>query len=138
LLTIINVLFIKVNKSALKNIFFVYIIKQRGDILSGANLNIEIGKRIYARRKQLGITQEYLAELTDTTPQAVSNYERGERELKATTILKLADALSVTADYLLTGACNTFTVSNDFNGLSNKQISEINEIIERCIRLAEK
>lgn len=101
------------------------------------NINAEIGKRIYERRKQLGITQEYLAELADTTPQAISNYERGERELKATTIIKISDSLKVTADFLLTGANNTFSVSNDFSGLSDKQVTTINEIIERCIGLTE-
>ena len=101
------------------------------------NTNAEIGKRIYERRKQLGITQEDLAELADATPQAVSNYERGERELKATTIIKISSALKVTADFLLTGASNTFSVSNDFSGLSDKEITTINEIIERCIRLSE-
>lgn len=61
---------------------FVYIIKQRGDeVNEDKKLNLDIGKRIYERRRQAGITQERLAELADTTPQAISNYERGEREL---------------------------------------------------------
>ena len=138
MLTIINDLFIKVNKIALKTDCFVYIIKQRGDTVLYDNINLEIGKRIYERRKQLGITQEYLAELADTTPQAISNYERGERELKVSTILKISSALKITTDYLLTGETNTFSVNNDFSNISDKNVRLINEIVERCIELTEK
>lgn len=138
MLTIINKLFIKVNKIALKTDCFVYIIKQRGDTVLYDNINLEIGKRIYERRKQLGITQEYLAELADTTPQAISNYERGERELKVTTILKISSALKITTDYLLTGETNTFSVNNDFSNVSDKNVRLINEVVERCIELTEK
>ena len=49
----------------------------------------EIGQRIYTRRKQLGMTQEQLCEMAGTTPQAISNYERGERELKASAVVKI-------------------------------------------------
>lgn len=138
MLTIINNLFIKVNKIALKTDCFVYIIKQRGDTVLYDNINLEIGKRIYERRKQLGITQEYLAELADTTPQAISNYERGERELKVTTILKISSALKITTDYLLTGEANTFSINNDFSNVSDKNVRLINEVVERCIELTEK
>lgn len=138
MLTIINNSFIKVNKIALKTDCFVYIIKQRGDTVLYDNINLEIGKRIYERRKQLGITQEYLAELADTTPQAISNYERGERELKVTTILKISSALKITTDYLLTGEVNTFSINNDFSNVSDKNVRLINEIVERCIELTEK
>lgn len=138
MLTIINNSFIKVNKIALKTDCFVYIIKQRGDTVLYDNINLEIGKRIYERRKQLGITQEYLAELADTTPQAISNYERGERELKVTTILKISSALKITTDYLLTGEANTFSINNDFSNVSDKNVRLINEVVERCIELTEK
>lgn len=138
MLIIINKLFIKVNKIALKNDCFVYIIKQRGDTLLYDNINAEIGKRIYERRKQLGITQEYLAELADTTPQAISNYERGERELKVTTIMKISSALKITTDFLLTGKTNTFSVNDDFSNVPDKNVRLINEIVERCIELTEK
>lgn len=131
-------MFTKVNKIALKTDYFVYIIKQRGDTVLYDNINLEIGKRIYERRKQLGITQEYLAELADTTPQAISNYERGERELKVTTILKISSALKITTDFLLMGKTNTFSVNDDFSNVPDKNVRLINEIVERCIELTEK
>lgn len=79
---VINDLLINFNDIVLIFQSFVYIIKQRGDkVNEDKKLNLDIGKRIYERRRQAGITQERLAELADTTPQAISNYERGEREL---------------------------------------------------------
>lgn len=98
------------------------------------DFNIQIGKRIYERRKQLNITQEILAELADTTPQAISNYERGERELKASVILKISKALNTTADYILTGNDNTFSLDN-VDKIDDKDKTVIFEIVEKCISL---
>lgn len=64
------------------------------------------------------MTQESLSEITGSTPQAISNYERGERELRAGMIIKMADALRDTTDYLLTGKSNSITFSTKFNNLS--------------------
>lgn len=75
-------------------------------------INLEIGRRIYESRKQAGLTQERLAELADTTPQAISNYERGERELKAKIIIKIAHSLNITTDYLLKGKNDSFSWLN--------------------------
>ena len=106
-------MFINFNDIVLIFQSFVYIIKQRGDkVNEDKKLNLDIGKRIYERRRQAGITQERLAELADTTPQAISNYERGERELRAKTIIRLAAALNTTADFLLTGKSNSLAGMN--------------------------
>lgn len=120
---------------------FVYIIKQRGDeVNEDKKLNLDIGKRIYERRRQAGITQERLAELADTTPQAISNYERGERELRAKTIVRLAAALNTTADFLLTGKSNSLAGMNvsKLESLNPRDIQTVNDIVEKCVELAKK
>lgn len=94
---------------------------------------IEVGNRIYDRRKQLGITQEYLSELCDTTPQAISNYERGERELKASSIIKMSKALKVSTDYLLTGTDTSLDALCE--DLSEKNVVILKDIIGKCIDL---
>lgn len=99
-------------------------------------LSVEIGKRIFERRKQIGITQERLAEIADTTPQAISNYERGERELKAGVIIKIAEGLNVTTDYLLTGNSNSLFSQSKADGISDNDLQTINDIIEKCFNLA--
>ena len=48
----------------------------------------------------------------------------------------MSDALNITADFLLTGACNTFNVHKDFADLADEKITAINEIIESCIKLS--
>ena len=97
-------------------------------------LTYDIGKRIFDRRKQLNITQEQLSELCDTTPQAISNYERGERELKASTIVKMATALSISIDYLLTG--NDLTVTDLVTDISPEKQSLIRDILNKCVELS--
>lgn len=63
----------------------------------------DMGKRIVTRRKQLGLSQEELAELADVSPQMISTAERGSKSILSENLLKLSEALGVTADYLLTG-----------------------------------
>lgn len=100
------------------------------------SLCIEIGQRIYQRRKELGITQDKLAELTDTTPQAISNYERGERELRVSTIIQIANVLNISIDYLLTGVHTSF--ESLYEDMPVKDSLIIKEIVERCIKLINK
>ena len=55
----------------------------------------EIGIGIKNARLIVGITQAELARRLGVTPQAISQYERGEKKPKIETIKKIADALSV-------------------------------------------
>ena len=63
----------------------------------------EIGKRIMDRRKNLGLTQEALAEKGVVTTQLDSYAESGKRAMRPENLLKISSALEVSADYLLTG-----------------------------------
>lgn len=67
------------------------------------NFYNDMGKRIITRRKQLGLSQEELAEIADVSPQMISTAERGSKSILSENLLNLSDALGVTADYLLTG-----------------------------------
>lgn len=55
----------------------------------------EIGIGIKNTRLTVGITQAELARRLGVTPQAISQYERGEKKPKIETIKKIADALGV-------------------------------------------
>lgn len=55
----------------------------------------EIGIGIKNARLTIGITQAELARRLGVTPQAISQYERGEKKPKIETIKKIADALGV-------------------------------------------
>ena len=60
-----------------------------------------MGQNIRAARERLDLTQEALADATGLNVSSVSRAERGAYDLRLSTILKLADALEVTAAELL-------------------------------------
>ena len=59
------------------------------------------GKRLRHIRKERGMTQEAFAELLGTSKQILSRYEREDRSPRIEVVRKYAEALKVSADYLL-------------------------------------
>lgn len=53
------------------------------------------GKRLKALRDKHGVSQDALARETDVHPTAIGRFERGAREPRLTTILRLARGLDV-------------------------------------------
>jgi len=64
----------------------------------------EIGVRINTRRKELGLTQEELAERMEVSIQMISNVELGKKAIRPENLVKLCSALNVSADYILRGS----------------------------------
>jgi len=64
---------------------------------------LKVGQNIRANRKRIGITQEALAHRCDMHPVEVGRAERGTRDLRVSTIAKLARGLGVPACELLRG-----------------------------------
>ena len=96
---------------------------------------LEIGKRITERRKKLGMTQEMLAERGDLTPQFVSYAESGKRAMRPENVIKLAKALEVSADYLLTGDIvdkDLLILSDKMRKLSPEMLRIVENIIDEC------
>lgn len=60
-----------------------------------------IGKRIKIARIKADMTQERLSEIVQISPTHLSNIETGTTHVSLTTIVGLANALSVTVDDLL-------------------------------------
>ena len=99
---------------------------------------LEIGKRITERRKKLGMTQEMLAEKGDLTPQFVSYAESGKRAMRPENVIKLAKALEVSADYLLTGDIvdkDMLILSEKLRTLSPEMLRIVENIIDECSKL---
>ena len=95
----------------------------------------EIGQRIIARRKKLGITQETLAEISDVTTQFVSYAESGKRAMRPENLLKIANSLGVSTDYLLTGDIvdkDLLLLSDKLSKLTPSQLRIIENIIDEC------
>lgn len=63
----------------------------------------QVGQNIRAERKRIGITQEALAYRCDMHPVEIGRAERGVRDLRVSTVAKLARGLGVTPCELLRG-----------------------------------
>ncbi len=99
---------------------------------------VDMGKRIETKRKEKNLTQEGLAELCGVTPQFVSYAESGSRAMRPENLLKVANALQVSADYLLTGEMNSQDyeiLSKKLSQLSSSQLKLIEAIVNDCISL---
>ena len=66
-------------------------------------LLVEMGERISARRKELKLTQEQVAERINLSLQSVSCIELGKKAIRPENLVNLCRVLSVSADYILTG-----------------------------------
>ena len=53
----------------------------------------QIADRVAARRQEVGLSQQQLAELTGTTQSAIARLEAGGRPPRIDTLLKIAEAL---------------------------------------------
>ena len=68
------------------------------------NLNAKlIGSFLQLERKKMGMTQSELSEKLNVSPQAVSNWERGEALPDVSILLDLANALHCSVDAILSG-----------------------------------
>lgn len=61
----------------------------------------DLGSRIAARRKELGITQAELADSLQCSQQSVAQYESGTRRLPVSLLPELSRILGLTLDELL-------------------------------------
>ena len=62
---------------------------------------VAFGQRLADRRKERGLTQVQLAELLDTSQQAVTAYENGTRRVPITTLPLLARTLGTSIEDLI-------------------------------------
>ena len=101
----------------------------------------EMGQRIMERRKKLGLTQEALAELSELTTQFVSYAESGKRGMRPENLMKVAAALEVSTDYLLTGDIidkDKLLLSEKLDKLTPLQVRIVENVIDECIVLFNK
>lgn len=71
---------------------------------------VEMGSRIAARRRRLGISQNFLAEKVDISRNHLSNIERGREKPSFDVLINLCNILRVTPDYLLMGTMHSHGV----------------------------
>lgn len=64
-------------------------------------MSFDVGERIREFRKQAGLNQDQLAELSSLNRVTVAKYESGKVEPGAKALSRIADALEVSVDILL-------------------------------------
>lgn len=104
-------------------------------------LLLQIGKRIYDRRKQLRLTQDELADKADLTPQTISSAELGKKALRPENVIKICAALEISTDYLLLGNITTEDysyLSDKFSGLSPEEYRYLEEIINSYVSAVQR
>lgn len=100
------------------------------------NSLVQIGERIRMRRKQVGLSQEELADMVDITPQTISNAELGIKAIRAESIAQIALALKVSTDFLLLGRITEYDQNKLFQKISQltpAQYSHLEAIIDNYI-----
>ena len=82
-----------------------------------------IGKRIREERISQNLSQKTLAEISNISPTNISHIERGATKLSLPTLVSIANALAVSADFLL---CDSLVEADKI------YIDEINELLLDC------
>ncbi len=98
----------------------------------------DIGRRIENRRKELGLTQEALAEKSNVTTQFVSYAENGKRAMRPENLLGVANALGVSTDYILKGDIidrDILIMTEKLEKLSARQFLIVEAIVDDIILL---
>ena len=98
----------------------------------------EMGQRMYLQRKQLGLTQEQVAELADISPQLLSNAENGIQVIGSDKLFRISQALEVSADYLLSGNYSNKDIQilqNKLQDTTNQKRLAIDKIADIIINL---
>lgn len=98
-----------------------------------------IGKRIKIARINADMTQEHLSDLVELSPSHMSNIETGTAKVSLTTMVRIANALSVTIDDLL---CDNLVhakvqfeqdIQQMLDGCSELEIRLVKDLIESTL-----
>ena len=84
---------------------------------------VEIGGRIKVYRKNIGISQEKLAEMIFVSPHYIYEIERGMKAMSLETLINMSAALNLSTDYILFGdqVNNSISLSEQLNNLNDEQ-----------------
>lgn len=84
-----------------------------------------IGLKIKERRKQLGETQEHIANMLEVNPSHISNIECGRANPSLTALVKIANILECSVDYFISDEYTFKTDKNKEKTLDDKIMDKI-------------
>lgn len=74
-------------------------------------IDVHVGLRIRLRRKEMGVSQEKLAEAIGLTFQQVQKYERAANRVSASKLYEMARALETSTTYFFEGLADAATLA---------------------------
>lgn len=95
---------------------------------------LEMGKRIAARRKEMKMTQEALAERVGVSLQTISCVELGKKAIRPYNLIKLCSVLETSTDYILVGrkSCQELSqIDNQLSRLTDAEYDLVEKLIKR-------
>ena len=101
--------------------------------MSGDNFLKNMGQRILARRKTLGLTQDDLAEMIGVTPPMISNLEQGKKAIRPDNLAKVCKVLGLSADFVLYGAdtqTSVDVIADKLTQLTEAELQIVNDMID--------
>lgn len=84
-----------------------------------------LGKRIKEKRNELGLSQAKLSEMCNRTAALIGIIERNDKHTSIETLVRIANALNVSADYLL-GDSIKFK-NTDYIAKTKEMLSDMDE-----------
>lgn len=89
----------------------------------------DLPRKLQDLRTKFGMSQKQVAERLNISPSIVSGYETGERTPSTEVLLSLSYLYNVSTDYLLGRQPIESALSIETNGLTDKQIQAIINLI---------
>lgn len=108
---------------------------------SNPELAAAMGMRMSARRRELGLTQEMVADLAGIAHQQYNKAENGKSCLGSDSLRKVSSALQISSDYLLTGKNSVEKypeVISLLDGLTNHQIKMVQKVLQCMVGFHEE
>lgn len=99
--------------------------------------NKAIGQRIREEREKLGLSREEFAEIIELSEYYVGQLERGERQMSLPVLVKVANCLHVSLDYLIWGKITSnsyyiYDAGNTYGTFDSSKDTELNELVNKC------
>jgi len=97
---------------------------------------VKLGEKIKRERVHNRLTQEMLAEMAEITSSYVGQIERGERKVTLSKLVRIANVLNVSVDYLLSDTIDMIEddleveVKNAMNNMAEKDKKMVIDIIK--------
>ena len=104
---------------------------------SNSELAISMGKRMAARRKELGFTQEAIADIAGVTYQQYNKAENGKTCMNSDSLHRVVKALDISADFLLSGrtyAARYQEVMEILDQMSDIQLEMVRHVLQCMIQ----